>query len=398
MHEANETAEFVGLRHGDGSCVGVAGRRGPGANAGRGARASRKGRQDVFLFPRAADGADLPVRMLCCVDDTDDFSGSTSTGFVSELLARTVSKLGGQVVLGITRHQLLLSDQVEYTSHNSSMCFEARLPAASMPVFCERAVEVIAGEAVATADPGLCIAEIPADAQGPETKARIAALCDFGIAAQTRVCTKEEAYGLAASIPWVCLSEHGGTGLGVIGALAGIGLRLGGDDGRFRGKWNLAAAYERGCPSDPSSPKIPVQRRGGDGACDASVDIGAFVSRATALTGGPVSVVDEEGRDLSARMPLLLSKAAKPIMRKGRLTFVCSVDRGMAVPFEKVDLGSLGSGGMTAGYCERYERDADGEECAPFETGPTPESLYAPTCRTCLFRRFTQRGFTCVAK
>lgn len=33
------------------------------------------------------------------------------------------------------------------------------------------------------------------------------------------------------------LSEHGGTGGGVIGALAGAGLRLGGNDGRIKGKY-----------------------------------------------------------------------------------------------------------------------------------------------------------------
>lgn len=372
--------------------------RGPEANAARGAKAARKGEQDVFLFPRASSSTELPVRMLCCVDDTDDFSGSTSTGFVSELLARVASELGGQVVLGITRHQLLLSDQVEYTSHNSSMCFEAYMPASAMPSFCKRAFATLAHETVATADPGLCIAEIPDDTQNPETKAHIAALYDFGIAAQTRVCTKSEACRLAASIPWVHLSEHGGSGLGIIGALAGIGLRLGGNDGRFRGKWDLAAAYERGCASEPSSPDIPAQPWSREGADEVFAEAGAFAARTAALVGGPVSTVDESGNDLPPQMPLLLTKAAKPIMRRAMLTFVCSVENGAARPFEKVDLGALGSGGITAGYCERYERDADGEECAPFEPGPSASSEQAPSCRTCLFRRFTERGFSCVAK
>jgi len=44
-----------------------------------------------------------------------------------------------------------------------------------------------------------------------------------------------DAYGLARALD-IHLSEHGGTGQGVIGALAGAGLRLGGDDGRLRGK------------------------------------------------------------------------------------------------------------------------------------------------------------------
>lgn len=391
MQETNPTAGAPTENH-DATCSSE--KRGAGRNAGRGAKAAHKGRQDVFLFPRADAAIAPPVRMLCCVDDTDDFSGTTSTGFVSELLTRVVSQLGGQVVSGITRHQLLLSDQVEYTSHNSSMCFEACMPAGSVEAFREKAVQAIANEAVAEADPGLCVAVLPAESGCAQAQAAIEALHDFGIAAQTRVCTKEQAYRLADSIAWVSLSEHGGSGLGVIGAIAGIGLRLGGNDGRFRGKWNLLAAYEIGCPAQPSAPEEPARRT--DDA--AFADIGSFVARAAELTGGPVSVVDAEGNELPAHMPILLAKAAKPVMRAGCLTFVCDTTEGYAAPFEKVDLGALGSGGLTAGYCERYRRDTDAEECAPFEPGADAEASQAFSCRTCLFRRFTEHGFACVAK
>ncbi len=46
--------------------------------------------------------------------------------------------------------------------------------------------------------------------------------------------TKQEAYMLA-NTTGVHLSENGGTGDGIVGALAGTGLRLDGNDGRFRG-------------------------------------------------------------------------------------------------------------------------------------------------------------------
>ncbi len=42
----------------------------------------------------------------------------------------------------------------------------------------------------------------------------------------------------------VHLSEHGGTGGGVIGALAATGLRLFGNDGRYRGWHRLGSAGE----------------------------------------------------------------------------------------------------------------------------------------------------------
>ncbi len=62
---------------------------------------------------------------------------------------------------------------------------------------------------------------------------------DYGREAKRRVFSKDEAYDLAGELG-VHLSEHGGTGIGVIGALAGAGLRLSGDDGRFKGKFRIA--------------------------------------------------------------------------------------------------------------------------------------------------------------
>jgi hypothetical protein len=52
------------------------------------------------------------------------------------------------------------------------------------------------------------------------------------------VLTKQEAYQLAETLS-IHLSEHGGTGQGVIGALAGVGLRLTGNDGRFKGNHKM---------------------------------------------------------------------------------------------------------------------------------------------------------------
>ena len=50
----------------------------------------------------------------------------------------------------------------------------------------------------------------------------------------------QEAYDLARQMG-IHLSSHGGTGQGIIGALAGVGLRLGGNDGKMRGSLDLPA-------------------------------------------------------------------------------------------------------------------------------------------------------------
>ena len=46
------------------------------------------------------------------------------------------------------------------------------------------------------------------------------------------------------------LSEHGGTGDGIIGALAGVGLRLGKNDGRVRGKLQVTGVNNTASVAD----------------------------------------------------------------------------------------------------------------------------------------------------
>lgn len=62
-------------------------------------------------------------------------------------------------------------------------------------------------------------------------------LIEFGKMAKQAVTNKQAAYDLARETG-IHLSEQGGTGDGVIGAIAGIGLRLSGNDGRYCG-WYL---------------------------------------------------------------------------------------------------------------------------------------------------------------
>jgi hypothetical protein len=143
------------------------------------------------------------VDILVCIDDTDDVE-TRGTGEIAELLARGLEDAGLARCGRVTRHQLLVHPDIAYTSHNSSMCFPAEIEE-------ERLLGSLAR---------------PRDLVG------------FGRDAKTRVLTKADANRAAAELG-VHLSEHGGSGLGVIGALAGAGLRLSGDDGRFRGKFRI---------------------------------------------------------------------------------------------------------------------------------------------------------------
>ncbi len=168
--------------------------------------------------------------ILICIDDTDDID-SRGTGEIAELLAQGLAEKSLARCGRVTRHQLLIHPDIAYTSHNSSMCFPAEIDAGALAAVTSWCQATLARESVEAADPGLCIV-VPDRLTRPQT------LVAYGQDAKERVFSKDEAYQIAGDLG-VHLSEHGGTGLGVIGALAGAGLRLSGNDGRFKGKFAI---------------------------------------------------------------------------------------------------------------------------------------------------------------
>ncbi|MGL5390259.1 MAG: DNA-binding protein, partial [Shewanella sp.] len=171
---------------------------------------------------------------LICIDDTDDI-GTKGTGEIAEEIAHKLAEMSGGRASFVTRHQLLVHPDIPYTSHNSAMCFALRSPLglADIEQYCAQHVRA---EAAAAADPGIAILDMAfLDIASPDDGA---ALIAFGRLAKTAVLTKAAAYELAARLN-ISLTEHGGTGQGVIGALAGLGLRLMGSDGRVKGQIHL---------------------------------------------------------------------------------------------------------------------------------------------------------------
>ena len=167
------------------------------------------------------------MKILICIDDTDNLE-SIGTGHLLENMCFELKRIGLAKAGFVTRHQLLIHEDIEYTSHNSSMCCEAETEDAEATT--EFAKAYIASSAAEGSDPGICVLKLR---EGDDYEK----LMEFGHRAQTEVLKKAEAYAVAEQYPdIISLTEHGGTGDGVIGALAGVGLRLTGSDGRIKGK------------------------------------------------------------------------------------------------------------------------------------------------------------------
>src|SRR6185369_9060517 len=166
------------------------------------------------------------MRILVSIDDTDDLD-SRGTGEIASLIAEGLQQKGWGTAGMVTRHQLLVHPDVPYTSHNSAMCFTADIVDLELERFISFAGAFLDHECAPGSDPGLCVAQV-------ERLEPSSDLLGFGQRAKQEVVTMQEAFDLARRLG-IHLSQHGGTGQGVIGALAGAGLRLWGNDGRMKG-------------------------------------------------------------------------------------------------------------------------------------------------------------------
>lgn len=168
------------------------------------------------------------MKILVCIDDTDNLEFG-STGKLAQYFIDVLEEKGLGKGSYITRHQLYVHKDIPYTSHNSSMCFIMECEKDEYENIIQTGIEVLLDKSEEGSDPGLCVARYD------DIKDKLELIKEYGRRAKKEVLTKKIAYDTAKELG-VHLSEHGGTGQGVVGALAGIGLRLGGNDGRIRGK------------------------------------------------------------------------------------------------------------------------------------------------------------------
>lgn len=165
------------------------------------------------------------MKYTMAIDDTDDLQ-SYSTGIIAENLKDILKENLNCNCSAVVRHQLLLDKRIRYTSHNSAMSFQIESDKEIYNDIIALSIKFIKENHAETSDPGLCVAS----ELSLESKQE---LIEFGFTAKKEVIQIEAAYKLAQKLN-IHLSEHGGTGEGVIGALAAVGLRLSGNDGKFR--------------------------------------------------------------------------------------------------------------------------------------------------------------------
>ncbi|MBI5487952.1 MAG: hypothetical protein HY905_11520 [Deltaproteobacteria bacterium] len=216
-------------------------------------------------------------RYFIGVDDTD-YGESIGTGALARELSLHLARALGGRSRGVTRHQLFVHPDIPYTSHNSAACVELECDRGRGAV-AEAASRFVAGLLHEGADPGVCVCE---------AAPLLPALVAFGRSARDTVLCKADAVALAAATGLDC-RELGGTGLGIVGALAACGLRMTGDDGRFL--------------SLPGARELTGTLAAGELAARAGID----------------RVVDEAGREVAAASPVETGDWVRPDLRGGRI-------------------------------------------------------------------------------
>jgi hypothetical protein len=225
---------------------------------------------------------------LIGLDDTDD-AWSRGTGFRARGLAAVLEADGLATALGVTRHQLLVDPRIPYTSHNSAACLVVRPAGADDEALAERCRSFLSRSSAPGADAGFCVA----DARGVD-----AAVLAFGRAAKERVVGREDASALARSAA-LRLEAVTGDGGGVIGALAAVGLRSAGDDGRFLwlpGLRELAGTHAAGALRELAGIEEVRTLDGRRVPAGDRVNAGDW-PRPVLLGGRPVLLVEEETDD-----------------------------------------------------------------------------------------------------
>ena len=161
------------------------------------------------------------MRVYIGFDDTDNKNANRGTGKLARWFEKELPE--GCRMWGVVRQQLLLHDDIPYTSHNSSACVVVDVPdGAILGELTERAVAHVERHSLVGSDPGVCVAS-----NGDRD---LSVLVDFGRLCTRKVVTQKDALRATSGVH---LSGHGGTNDGIIGAAAAVGLTASGWSGRF---------------------------------------------------------------------------------------------------------------------------------------------------------------------
>lgn len=162
------------------------------------------------------------MRFLIGIDDTDN-PQTGGTGGLAYDLGRLLEERTGARLLEVTHHQLWLTPLIPHTGRNTCACLVLDGELRQQRVLELESRSFLHHYCASGANAGLAIADL----------ARVnLSVMDWGSQAKRQALTRNAALELARQGE-VSAAGLTGDGSGVIGALAAVGLRAAGNDGRF---------------------------------------------------------------------------------------------------------------------------------------------------------------------
>ncbi len=228
------------------------------------------------------------MHILIGIDDTDVLGHKPGTGRLVRDLGAHFEAQGMARLIGVVRHQLLVDPRIPYTSHNSPACLIVDVNGAGeeqREALFDRAASYVIKHCAPGSDPGVCLRERGA------VDADIVA---FGYRASSEVVKKGDAQALARQ-HGIRLEELGGTGDGIIGALAALGLTAEGNAGRFLewsgGLRDFGESAPAECLRQRGIGLLSVSRNGEVVPTNAVIETGDWV-RPRLIGGRPMLLVE----------------------------------------------------------------------------------------------------------
>ena len=299
--------------------------------------------------------------------------GSEAAAAAAQAAAESIcAQYGVKVNMGITRHSLLSADDAAVT------CFDVNLPEGAA----EEAFRTACTQAFAEggADAGVCVLPILMEDSEDGLHEDIAAHADkrrvdkikrdyeemirFGQQARLRPVTEDEARQSAGAFERVLLEDNGNGVKGMIGALAGVGLRLSGENGSFLGEYDMTSFSSR--------------KFGAVAQC-----IGGFRGQ----YGIDPLFTDRSGGALDFHDRIRLLSGVEAVLSSGRFSIVCAYgDDELWTPYTHEDF--IRTEERLRRSCDYFEVDPDKMEHF--------KGTRRRTCGSCLFRKLTDDGFDCL--
>ncbi|MEN6348244.1 MAG: hypothetical protein ABFD08_02450 [Syntrophomonas sp.] len=167
------------------------------------------------------------MKIFVAIDDSRQLDGGKA-GETASLLTKSIESKGWGKCSIPSRHRLYPHPDTGCKKHNTARSFSADIEKQYLDEFVELACNMIKANVTPDSNTGLAIVV-------PELMENTSSLIEYAYKVKEGLVSRNDTLGFA-NHPGVYLFELSGSGQGIIGALAGAGLRITGNDGQFRGK------------------------------------------------------------------------------------------------------------------------------------------------------------------